>query len=174
MLQKGLKVLYICGEESIEQVSLRARRLQLQAEELLLLAETDLSTIKLQIEKVKPDIVIIDSVQVIYKSELPSLPGSVSQIRETTTELMYLAKSLNVSIFSPGHVTKSGEIAGPKVLEHLVDTVLYFEGDRQHHYRILRVVKNRFGPCDEIGIFQMNQKGLEEVKNPSEAFFRRA
>ncbi len=169
-VQKGLKVLYICGEESIEQVSLRARRLQLQAEELLLLAETDLSTIKLQIEKVKPDIVIIDSVQVIYKSELPSLPGSVSQIRETTTELMYLAKSLNVSIFLIGHVTKSGEIAGPKVLEHLVDTVLYFEGDRQHHYRILRVVKNRFGPCDEIGIFQMNQKGLEEVKNPSEAF----
>lgn len=169
-VKKGFKVLYICGEESIEQISLRAARLNVEAQELLLLGETDLNTIKLQIEQLKPDIVIIDSVQVIYKNDLPSLPGSIGQIRECTTELMYLAKNLSISIFLIGHVTKSGEIAGPKVLEHLVDTVFYFEGDRQYHFRILRVVKNRFGPCDEIAIFQMKQNGLEEVENPSEVF----
>lgn len=169
-VQKGLNVLYICGEESVEQVSLRAKRLNIQASNLLLLGETELGAIKHHIEEVKPDVVIIDSVQVIYKSDLPSLPGSVAQIRECTTELMYLAKTLTVSIFLIGHVTKSGEIAGPRVLEHLVDTVLYFEGDKQYHYRILRVVKNRFGPCDEIGMFQMKQAGLIEVENPSEVF----
>ncbi len=166
----GHKVLYICGEESLEQVSLRAQRLSIQAENLLLLAETNIEAIKAQIENIKPDIVIVDSVQVVYKNDVPSLPGSISQIREAATEMMYIAKNLSISIFMIGHVTKSGEIAGPKVLEHLVDTVLYFEGDRQHHYRILRVVKNRFGPCDEIGIFQMKSQGLQEVENPSEVF----
>ncbi|MCH9632086.1 MAG: DNA repair protein RadA [Chlamydiae bacterium] len=166
----GLKVLYICGEESMEQVSLRAQRLSIQAENLLLLGETNIEAIKVQIENIKPDIVIVDSVQVVYKNDVPSLPGSVSQIREAATEMMYIAKNLSISIFMIGHVTKSGEIAGPRVLEHLVDTVLYFEGDRQHHYRILRVVKNRFGPCDEIGIFQMKSSGLQEVENPSEVF----
>jgi DNA repair protein RadA/Sms len=169
-VKKGYKVLYICGEESVEQVSLRANRLKVDAKDLLLFGETDLNTIKYQIEQIKPNIVIIDSVQVIYKNDLPSLPGSIAQIRECTTELMYLAKNISTSIFLIGHVTKSGEIAGPKVLEHLVDTVLYFEGDRQYHYRILRVVKNRFGPCDEIGIFQMKSGGLEIVENPSEIF----
>ena len=166
----GYKVLYICGEESMEQVSLRAQRLSIQAENLLLLGETNVETIKAQIEKLAPDIVIIDSIQVVYKNDVPSLPGSVTQIREAATEMMYMAKNLGVSIFMIGHVTKSGEIAGPRILEHLVDTVLYFEGDRQHHYRILRVVKNRFGACDEIGIFQMKASGLQEVENPSEVF----
>lgn len=169
-VEKDYKVLYICGEESIEQVSLRAKRLGIQADHLLLLAETNIESIKVQIENVKPDIVIVDSIQVVYKNEVPSLPGSITQIREAATEMMYLAKNLSISIFLIGHVTKSGEIAGPKVLEHLVDTVLYFEGDRQHHYRILRVVKNRFGPCDEVGIFQMNAFGLQEIENPSEVF----
>ena len=163
-------VLYVCGEESIHQVSLRAKRLNIEADQLLLLAETDFVRIKKQIELIQPDLVVVDSIQVIYKSDLPSLPGSVAQIRECTTELMYLAKNLEISIFVIGHVTKSGEIAGPKILEHLVDTVLYFEGDRQHHFRILRVVKNRFGPCDEIGIYQMLEAGLKEVQNPSEIF----
>lgn len=166
----GHKVLYVCGEESVEQVSMRARRLAIGAKDLLLLGETNYEAIKAQIENIKPDIVIIDSIQVVYKGDIPSLPGSVTQIREVATELMYLAKNLAISIFMIGHVTKSGEIAGPRILEHLVDTVLYFEGDRQHHYRILRVVKNRFGPCDEIGIFQMKAAGLEEIENPSAVF----
>ncbi len=169
-VQEGHKVLYICGEESVEQVSLRAKRLAIRAENLLLLGETNIESIKAQIESLSPDIVIIDSIQVVYKNEVPSLPGSITQIREAATEMMYLAKNFAISIFMIGHVTKSGEIAGPRVLEHLVDTVLYFEGDRQHQYRILRVVKNRFGPCDEIGIFQMKPSGLDEVENPSEVF----
>lgn len=169
-VQKGLKVLYICGEESIEQVSLRAKRMQIEAEELLLLGETNIESIKAQIEEIKPDIVIVDSIQVVYKNEVPSLPGSIAQIRESATEMMYLAKNLSISIFLIGHVTKSGEIAGPRILEHLVDTVLYFEGDKSSHFRILRVVKNRFGPCDEIGLFQMKSKGLEEIENPSAIF----
>ena len=126
--------------------------------------------IKSQIDQLTPDVVIIDSIQIIYKSEIPSAPGSVSQVRETATELMHLAKGRGISIFLIGHVTKSGEIAGPHVLEHLVDTVLYFEGDRQHNYRMMRVVKNRFGPSDEIAVFQMQEKGLIEVPNPSQIF----
>ncbi len=169
-VDSGCKVLYICGEESIEQISIRAKRLSISAENLLLLGETNIEAIKAQIESIKPQIVIIDSIQVVYKNDVPSLPGSVTQIREAATEMMYIAKNLGISIFLIGHVTKSGEIAGPRILEHLVDTVLYFEGDRQHHYRILRVVKNRFGPCDEIGIFQMKSTGLKEVENPSEVF----
>ncbi len=164
------KVLYICGEESIQQVSLRAKRLQIDVENLFLFPETDFSRIKQQIEQMRPDIVIVDSVQVIYKNDLPSLPGSVAQIRECTTELMYLAKNLEISIFLIGHVTKSGDIAGPRILEHLVDTVFYFEGEREYHFRILRVIKNRFGPCDEIAIYQMHPLGLQEVENPSEIF----
>lgn len=164
------KVLYICGEESIQQVSLRAKRLKIDAENLFLLPETDFSRIKKHIEQMRPDIVIVDSIQVVYKNDLPSLPGSVAQIRECTTELMYLAKNLEISIFLIGHVTKSGEIAGPRILEHLVDTVFYFEGEREYHFRILRVIKNRFGPCDEIAIYQMHQEGLQEVENPSEVF----
>ncbi len=170
--RQGLVVLYVCGEESVAQTSQRARRLGISSENLLLLAETNFSLIKKQIETVNPDLVIIDSIQIIYKSELPSSPGSVTQVRETATELMHLAKSRNLSILLIGHVTKSGEIAGPRVLEHLVDTVLYFEGDRQHNYRLMRVVKNRFGSTDEIAVFQMSEKGLTEIENPSELFLK--
>lgn len=168
--RQGLVVLYVCGEESVAQTSQRARRLGISNENLLLLSETNFSLIKKQIEKVNPDLVIIDSIQIIYKSELSSAPGSVSQVRETATELMHLAKQSDISILVIGHVTKSGEIAGPRVLEHLVDTVLYFEGDRQHNYRLMRVVKNRFGSTDEIAVFQMGESGLKEVSNPSELF----
>src|SRR5205085_2189455 len=124
----------------------------------------------IQIDQIQPDILIIDSIQIVYKSEISSAPGSVTQVRETTTEFMHLAKGRGIATFLIGHVTKSGEIAGPRVLEHLVDTVLYFEGDKQHHYRMIRVVKNRFGPTDEIAVFQMKQTGLLEVPNPSEIF----
>ncbi len=170
LASQGLTVLYVCGEESVEQTSLRARRLQMQNDRLLLLCETNFSLIKNQIDQISPDVVIIDSIQIVYKSEISSAPGSVSQVRETTTEFMHLAKGRRIAIFLIGHVTKSGEIAGPRVLEHLVDTVLYFEGDKQYHYRMIRVVKNRFGPTDEIAVFQMKQTGLVEVPNPSEIF----
>lgn len=170
--RQGLIVLYVCGEESVAQTSQRAKRLGIASDNLLLLSETNFTLIKKQIESVKPDLVIIDSIQIIYKSELSSSPGSVSQVRETATELMHLAKSTDISILVIGHVTKSGEIAGPRVLEHLVDTVLYFEGDRQHNYRLMRVVKNRFGSTDEIAVFQMGEVGLQEVPNPSELFLQ--
>lgn len=167
---KGLIVLYVCGEESVEQTSLRARRLGVESDNLLLLSETQFSSIKAQIDQVKPNILIIDSIQIVYKSELQSAPGSVTQVRETTAEFMYLAKGHGIATFLIGHVTKSGEIAGLKVLEHLVDTVLYFEGDKQHNYRMVRVVKNRFGGTDEIAVFQMGAEGLVEVSNPSQLF----
>ena len=163
-------VLYVCGEESIEQASLRAKRLNLDSENLLLVNETNLEVIQQHIKNVDAKVVIIDSVQVVYKPELSSAPGSVSQVRDVAAELMHLAKGSNISIFLVGHVTKSGEIAGPRVLEHLVDTVLYFEGDKHQNYRITRVVKNRFGPTDEIAVFQMMGNGLVEVPNPSEVF----
>lgn len=168
--KQGLTVLYVCGEESVAQTSQRAKRLGVSSENLLLLSETNFSLIKKQIEEVGPDLVVIDSIQIIYKSEIASSPGSVSQVRETATELMHLAKSRDLSMLVIGHVTKSGEIAGPRVLEHLVDTVLYFEGDRQHNYRLMRVVKNRFGSTDEIAVFQMAEGGLKEIANPSELF----
>lgn len=168
--RQGLTVLYVCGEESVEQTSLRAQRLGIQTDNLLLLCETSFSLIKNQIDQVNPDILIVDSIQIVYKSEISSAPGSVSQVRETTTEFMHLAKGRGIATFLIGHVTKSGEIAGPRVLEHLVDTVLYFEGDKQHNYRMIRVVKNRFGPTDEIAVFQMQSCGLVEVPNPSEIF----
>lgn len=167
---KGAKVLYICGEESVHQTSLRAKRLGLGGEGIYLLSETNFSMIKAQVDRLNPDVLVVDSIQIVYKGEIGSAPGSVSQVRETTAEFMHLAKGRNLSTFLIGHVTKSGEIAGPRVLEHLVDTVLYFEGDKQCNYRMIRVVKNRFGPTDEIGVFQMKHNGLVEVPNPSQIF----
>ncbi len=169
---QGLTVLYVCGEESVQQTTLRARRLNTVSDNLLLFSETNFSHIKLQIDQIKPDILIVDSIQIVYKNELTSAPGSVSQVRELATEFMHMAKGMGISTFLIGHVTKSGEIAGPRVLEHIVDTVLDFEGDRQHGYRILRAVKNRFGPTDDIALFQMDTSGLKEVENPSEAFLQ--
>jgi len=170
LARQGLLVLYVCGEESVEQTSLRANRLGIVSENLLLLSETNFSIIKAHIDALNPDVLIVDSIQIVYKAEISSAPGSVTQVRETTTEFMHLAKGRGIATFLIGHVTKSGEIAGPRVLEHLVDTVLYFEGDKQNHYRMIRVVKNRFGPTDEIAVFQMKQGGLVEVPNPSEMF----
>lgn len=168
--KQGLVVLYVCGEESVQQTSMRATRLGVDNDNLLLLNETNFAHIKAHADQINPDVLIIDSIQIVYKPEITSAPGSVSQVRETTTDLMHLAKGKSIATFLIGHVTKSGEIAGPRVLEHLVDTVLYFEGDKQQHYRMIRVVKNRFGATDEIAVFQMNSEGLREVPNPSEIF----
>lgn len=162
------KVLYISGEESLSQIKLRAERLGVFRGELLLLCETDLDLIEDHIHKYKPDIVVIDSIQTMFKEEVSSAPGSVSQVREVTGSLMRIAKGVGVTIFIIGHVTKEGVVAGPRVLEHMVDTVLYFEGDNYASYRVLRAVKNRFGSTNEIGVFEMKGSGLEEVKNPSE------
>lgn len=170
LAKQGLMVLYVCGEESVEQTSMRAFRLGIETDNLLLLSETQFSAIKAHIDQINPDILIVDSIQIVYKSEIASAPGSVSQVRETTTEFMHIAKGRGIATFLIGHVTKAGEIAGPRVLEHLVDTVLYFEGDKQHNYRMIRVVKNRFGPTDEIAVFQMQSSGLVEVPNPSQIF----
>jgi DNA repair protein RadA/Sms len=167
---QGLTTFYVSGEESVEQTSLRAKRLQIENDHLFLVSETNFSQIRAHIEKINPAVLIVDSIQMIYKAELSSAPGSVSQVREAATEFLHLAKSRNMAVFLIGHVTKSGEIAGPRVLEHLVDTVLYFEGDKHYHYRLVRVVKNRFGPTDEIAVFQMQEKGLVEVPNPSQLF----
>lgn len=162
------QVLYISGEESLRQIKLRAQRMGEFTDNLLLLCETNLELIKGVIEREKPEVVVIDSIQTMYSEEVGSAPGSVSQVREATNMLMQLAKGLNITIFIVGHVTKEGTVAGPRVLEHMVDTVLYFEGDRHASYRILRGVKNRFGSTNEIGVFEMRQNGLSEVKNPSE------
>jgi len=170
LASQGLTVLYVCGEESAQQTSLRAKRLGIDNPNLYLLSETNYSAIKVQIDEIQPDIAIVDSVQIVYKPELPSSPGSVVQVREIATEFMHLAKGHGITTFLIGHVTKTGEIAGPRVLEHLVDTVLDFEGDRQHGFRLLRAIKNRFGATDEIAIFQMKETGLMEVPNPSQAF----
>jgi len=170
--QQGLNVLYVCGEESAEQTSLRALRLNIDHPNIYLLSETNFSAIKAQIDQLNPDVAIVDSVQIIYKPELPSSPGSVVQVREIATEFMHIAKGQGITTFLVGHVTKSGEIAGPRVLEHIVDTVLDFEGDKQHGFRLLRAIKNRFGPTDEIAIFQMKEGGLSEVANPSQAFLQ--
>lgn len=169
---QGLTVLYVCGEESAEQTSLRARRLGITSDKLFLLSETLFSHIKAHIDRLKPDVLIVDSVQILYKSEVQSAPGSVTQVREIAMECLHLSKGMGISTFLIGHVTKSGEIAGPRVLEHMVDTVLEFEGDRQHGYRFLRVNKNRFGPTDEIVLYQMASTGLKEVMNPSEVFLQ--
>lgn len=172
LASQGLNVLYVCGEESVEQTVLRAHRLGIKSDSLYLLNETLFSSIKAHVEKLKPDVLIVDSIQIVYKSEIPSSPGSVAQVRELATEFMHLSKGMGISTFLIGHVTKSGEIAGPRVLEHIVDTVLDFEGDRHHGYRILRASKNRFGPTDDIALFQMDASGLTEVENPSAIFLQ--
>ena len=164
----GRSVLYISGEESLRQIKLRANRMGEFTGDLKFLCETSLGTIQDVIEKKRPEIVVIDSIQTMYSEDGNSAPGSVSQVREATAVLMNLAKGLGISIFIVGHVTKEGVVAGPRVLEHMVDTVLYFEGDRSATYRILRGVKNRFGSTNEIGVFEMTQMGLSEVENPSE------
>lgn len=168
LAEKGVSVLYISGEESLRQIKLRANRIGQFSDRLQLLCETNLGTVRDVIERKKPDVAIVDSIQTMYDEEIGSAPGSVSQVRESTNVLMQLAKGLGVSIFIVGHVTKEGNVAGPRVLEHMVDTVLYFEGDRHASYRILRAVKNRFGSTNEIGVFEMQNTGLEEVTNPSE------
>lgn len=170
LADQGLTVLYICGEESAEQTSLRAKRLGIKSDKIYLYSETSFSQIRAQVEKIHPDVLIVDSVQIVYKSELSSAPGSVTQVREIAMECMHLAKGSGITTFLIGHVTKSGDIAGPRVLEHIVDTVLEFEGDRQHGYRLMRSVKNRFGPTDDVALFQMNEKGLVEILNPSLTF----
>jgi DNA repair protein RadA/Sms len=166
----GSKVLYISGEESIKQTKMRADRLDIKENSLFIYSETNLQLIHSAIEEMSPAFVIIDSIQTIFHPEVTSAPGSVSQVRECTAELMRIAKMNGIAIFIVGHVTKEGSIAGPRILEHMVDTVLYFEGERHHTYRILRAVKNRFGSTNEMGIFEMKEAGLEEVKNPSEIF----
>ncbi len=170
LAKQGLRILYVCGEESVEQTALRARRLKMASEQIYFFNETNFEQIQTHIERLKPQILIIDSIQILYKSEIPSAPGSVTQVRELATTFMHLAKKLGISTFLIGHVTKAGEIAGPRVLEHIVDVVLEFEGDRQHGYRMLRSVKNRFGPTDDIVLFQMHAGGLKEVENPSQVF----
>ena len=166
--EKEKKVLYISGEESLQQIKMRAQRIGHFSDSLQLMCETSLGDIEGAIAREKPEIVIIDSIQTMYQEEVSAAPGSVSQVRESTGVFLRLAKGYGISIFIVGHVTKEGTVAGPRVLEHMVDTVLYFEGDRHASYRILRGVKNRFGSTNEIGVFEMRQEGLCEVKNPSE------
>ena len=165
---QGQSVLYVSGEESLQQIKIRAERIGTFTDNLQLLCETNLDLIREVIERQKPQIVVIDSVQTMYNDSVGSAPGSVSQVREATSVLMQIAKGMDISIFIVGHVTKEGVVAGPRVLEHMVDTVLYFEGDRHESYRILRGVKNRFGSTNEIGVFEMRAEGLAEVENPSE------
>lgn len=165
---QGQSVLYVSGEESLQQIKIRAERIGTFTDNLQLLCETNLNLIREVIERQKPQIVVIDSVQTMYNDSVGSAPGSVSQVREATSVLMQIAKGMDISIFIVGHVTKEGVVAGPRVLEHMVDTVLYFEGDRHESYRILRGVKNRFGSTNEIGVFEMRAEGLAEVENPSE------
>lgn len=166
----GKKVLYVTGEESLQQLKLRSSRLGFNSKNMYILAETELETIDNAIDNLNPDILVIDSIQTIYHASFDNAPGSVTQIRECTYRLMQTAKTKNISVFIIGHITKDGLIAGPKILEHIVDTVLQFEGDNNYSYRILRSMKNRFGSTNEIGIFEMSSRGLVEVKNPSEIF----
>ncbi len=168
MSLSGTEILYVSGEESLRQLKLRSDRLGEFNDHLKVMAETDLDDITGFIEKLKPEIVVIDSIQTMYNEGVSSSPGTVSQIRETTAVLLRISKSLGITVFIIGHVTKEGAVAGPRVLEHMVDTVLYFEGDAKGSYRILRSVKNRFGSTDEIGVFEMGESGLREVRNPSE------
>lgn len=164
------KILYVSGEESASQIKLRADRLNFNLSNFFILSETNLDIIQAVIERERPEIVVVDSIQTVYRSEIESAPGTVSQLRESTALLMNLAKSDNFSVFIVGHITKEGMIAGPKVLEHMVDVVLQFEGERTHSFRILRGIKNRFGSTNEIGIFEMTEAGLKEVLNPSDVF----
>ena len=170
LAERGLPVLYVSGEESARQIKLRGKRLAAAAKDLLILVEVELENILNRIQEVKPAAVVIDSIQTVYSPVLSSAPGSVGQVREASGRLILLAKKTGIPVFLVGHVTKDGSIAGPKVLEHMVDTVLYFEGDSGHAYRIIRGIKNRFGPTNEIGVFEMRDTGLAEVANPS-AFF---
>ncbi len=174
MMQLGrdsaTRILYVSGEESLQQIKLRAERLHVRSDAFLVLAETNLDSIAAAIEEVRPHVVVVDSIQTVYRPELESAPGSISQVRECTAVLLRQAKALNIPVFLIGHVTKDGVIAGPRVLEHMVDTVLQFEGDQHHAYRIVRGLKNRFGSTNEIGIFEMRESGLREVSNPSEVF----
>ena len=163
-------VLYVSGEESAEQIKLRSERLGDIDNEFYLYAETNMQAVRSQVEGIKPDFLIIDSIQTIMSPEISGVQGSVSQVREVTAELIQIAKTNNIATFIVGHVTKEGQLAGPRMLEHMVDTVLYFEGERHHTFRILRAVKNRFGSTNEIGIFEMQSGGLVEVLNPSQVF----
>jgi DNA repair protein RadA/Sms len=168
--EKGGKVLYVSGEESMRQIKLRSERLKTISPNILVASEIDLDTIMAGSDAIKPDVIVIDSIQTMFNAELTSAPGSVSQVRESTMRLMVFAKKSGVPVFLVGHVTKDGAIAGPRIMEHMVDTVLYFEGDRNHVFRILRAVKNRFGSTNEIGVFEMKDQGLKEVSNPSAIF----
>jgi len=170
LASKGRKVLYISGEESLQQTKMRSDRLGIFFDQLFVVSETSLEKILQDIQALRPSTVVVDSIQTIYCSDLPSTPGSISQVREASSRLLYLAKHLSIPIFLIGHVTKEGFIAGPKVLEHMVDTVLYFEGEANYSFRILRAAKNRFGSTNEIGVFEMKDSGLEEVLSPSEFF----
>ncbi len=166
----GKKVLYVSAEESLSQIKLRSQRLGIKAENLYLYTQTNIDAVKKQVDNLAPALLVIDSIQSVYTQEISSSPGSVSQIRECTNILMEIAKNRNITVIVVGHVTKDGAIAGPKVLEHIVDTVAYFEGDRYKSYRILRCMKNRFGTTNEVGVFNMCDVGLQEVSNPSEMF----
>jgi DNA repair protein RadA/Sms len=168
--QKGLKVLYVSGEESERQMRIRSQRLSAVSPDLMVVSENDMDSILLMAGSVQPQVMVIDSIQTMFCSDLTSAPGSVTQVRESTMQLMLMAKKTGTPVFLVGHVTKDGAIAGPRLLEHMVDTVLYFEGDRNHVFRILRAVKNRFGSTNEIGVFEMNESGLNEVANPSAVF----
>ena len=168
LARDGKKMLYISGEESARQIKLRANRLDIRTEGLYILAENALDAVENQIRTMQPDVAVIDSIQTMYRPEMASAPGSVSQVRESTSLIMRLCKETGTSVFLVGHVTKDGAIAGPRMLEHMVDVVLYFEGDRQQDYRLLRAVKNRFGSVNELGVFRMTGKGMQEVANPSE------
>jgi len=166
----GKPTLYVSGEESVQQIKMRARRLDIGQEQLYVIAETNLNQILGQIERLGPQLVVVDSIQAVYLDELESSAGSIGQVRECATALLRMAKSQSIPVFIVGHVTKEGAIAGPRVLEHMVDTVLYLEGERFHSYRLLRSVKNRFGSTNEVGVFEMQEQGLAEITNPSEAF----
>ena len=168
--QNGRKALYVSAEESASQVKLRSKRLGVQSDSLYVYSQTNFEAIKRQIDEIKPEVLIIDSIQAVYSETITSSPGSVSQIRECTNILMDIAKNKNITVVVVGHVTKEGNIAGPKVLEHMVDTVIYFEGDRYKSYRMLRCMKNRFGTTNEVGVFNMCDDGLHEISNPSELF----
>lgn len=166
----GKKCLYVSGEESVSQISMRGKRLSSSGNSMFVVSETDLDSILAMVEKSKYDALVIDSIQTVFHPDVSSTPGSVTQIREAAMQFMKLAKSSGIPVFLVGHVTKVGAIAGPRIMEHMVDTVLYFEGDKSHVFRILRAVKNRFGPTNEIGVFEMNEKGLSQVPNPSSVF----
>ena len=170
----GIKVLYVSAEESVYQTKIRAERLNITSDNLWIVSETNIALIAAYIDEYKPNLVVVDSIQMVYKPEIPSSPGTLTQVRESAMDLVYLCKRSHVCLFLVGHITKEGSLAGPKSLEHLVDTVLYFEGDRFQSFRILRAVKNRFGSTNEIGIFEMKEDGLYEVANPSELFISQA